>query len=133
MRILIAYNDTPSSQKALELAMYHSSIINKYIKIYVITSLEDSKSEKDIQNIDEVRKYQDKIKKHISEQNIDCETHILIRGVTAGEDIVEFANENNIDHIYIGIMKESRVGKFIIGSTAQYVILKAKCAVVSIK
>ena len=49
MRILIAYNDTPSSQKALELAMYHSSIINENIKIYVITSLEDSKSEKDIQ------------------------------------------------------------------------------------
>jgi nucleotide-binding universal stress UspA family protein len=50
-----------------------------------------------------------------------------------GEDIVIFAEENDIDQIYVGIRKKSRTSKLILGSTAQYIILKAKCPVISVK
>ena len=50
-----------------------------------------------------------------------------------GEDIVLFAQENDIDHIYVGIHKKSRTSKLILGSTAQYIILKANCPVISVK
>jgi nucleotide-binding universal stress UspA family protein len=56
-----------------------------------------------------------------------------VRGLEAGEDLVRFAKEEEIDEIYIGIKKRSKVGKFIFGSTAQYVILEAHCPVVTIK
>ena len=64
---------------------------------------------------------------------IDCEPHLLVRGMTPGEDLVQFATEQGIDVIIIGIWKKSKLGKFIFGSTAQYVILEAPCPVISIK
>jgi len=49
------------------------------------------------------------------------------------EHLVNFAEENEIDEIIVGVRTKSRVGKFILGSTAQYVILKAPCPVVTVK
>ena len=64
---------------------------------------------------------------------IPCEEHLLIRGLEPGEDLVHFAEENDIDEIVIGIKRRSKVGKFLFGSNAQYVILEAPCPVLTVK
>jgi nucleotide-binding universal stress UspA family protein len=53
--------------------------------------------------------------------------------MTSGEDLVEFAEENKIDEIIVGVKRRSKVGKLLMGSTAQYVILNASCPVVTVK
>jgi nucleotide-binding universal stress UspA family protein len=50
----------------------------------------------------------------------------------AGEKIVEIAQRNRVDLIFLGIKKRSKVGKLLFGSTAQYVILNAPCPVISL-
>ena len=65
--------------------------------------------------------------------NISCETQVSVTYLTPGEDLVRFANENAIDHIFIGVRKRSKVGKLVFGSTAQYVILESPCPVVTVK
>ena len=67
------------------------------------------------------------------ENGIACNTHLLIRGLAPGEDIVEFAEESKIDEIVIGVRRRSKVGKLIFGSNAQYIILMAQCPVVAVK
>ena len=47
--------------------------------------------------------------------------------------LVEFADQNDIIEIVIGVRRRSKVGKLLFGSTAQYVILTAPCPVVSVK
>lgn len=69
----------------------------------------------------------------LEEKDISCNTHLLIRGLSAGEDLIEFANENQIGEIIVGVKRRSKVGKLLMGSTAQYVILQANCPVVTIK
>jgi CheY-like chemotaxis protein len=54
-------------------------------------------------------------------------------GLSAGEDLVKFAQENDIDQIFLGIRKKSRAQKAILGSTARHVILKAPCPVTTVK
>jgi nucleotide-binding universal stress UspA family protein len=58
---------------------------------------------------------------------------LLIRGLAPGEDILEFAKESNVDEIIVGVKRRSKVGKLLMGSTAQYVILQAPCPVVTVK
>ena len=72
-------------------------------------------------------------KDFLDEQGVECETHQLARGFTPGEDLVKFAEENQIDQIFVGIEKKSRTSKLILGSTAQFVILKAPCPVITVK
>ncbi|MEE8398597.1 MAG: universal stress protein [Desulfobacterales bacterium] len=66
-------------------------------------------------------------------ENIPCETKLVFGGNAAGESIVEYAEEKAIDEIMIGIRKKSKIGKFIFGSTAQYVILEAPCPVLTVR
>jgi nucleotide-binding universal stress UspA family protein len=68
-----------------------------------------------------------------ADKGLDCRTHLLIRGLAPGEDILEFAKESKVDEIIVGVKRRSKVGKLLMGSTAQYVILQAPCPVVTVK
>ena len=50
-----------------------------------------------------------------------------------GEDLVRFANENEIDQIIIGVKNRSKVGKLLLGSNAHYIIMEAPCPVLAVK
>ena len=67
------------------------------------------------------------------DKKIPCETIMSVRGLEAGEDLVQLADERRADEIIIGVRRRSKVGKIIFGSTAQYVVLNAPCPVVTVK
>jgi nucleotide-binding universal stress UspA family protein len=83
--------------------------------------------------VEEAEKGLWEVERQMAREGITCRTHLLIRQMSRGEDVVKFAEENEIDEIIIGVEKKSRVGKFIMGSMAQFVILQASCPVVTIK
>ena len=62
-----------------------------------------------------------------------CETHLLIRGLSPGEDLVQFSEDNQISEVIVGVRRRSKVGKLLMGSTAQHVILNDRCPVVTVK
>jgi nucleotide-binding universal stress UspA family protein len=69
----------------------------------------------------------------MKKEGINCEPHLLVRGLGSGEDIVQYASDNEIDEIVIGVTKTSKVGKLVFDSTAQYIILHADCSVISVR
>jgi nucleotide-binding universal stress UspA family protein len=73
------------------------------------------------------------IRRRLKKDGVDCETTLSVRGLEPGEDLVEFARENDVDEIIIGVRKRSKVGKLVFGSTAQFVILEAHCPVLTVK
>lgn len=42
---------------------------------------------------------------------VECDAQQSVRGLSSGEDLVKFAEENEIDHIFLGIKKKSRAQK----------------------
>ena len=60
------------------------------------------------------------------------EVQLLLTDLTSGEQLVKFAEDLKTDLIFLGIVKKSKVGKLLFGSTAQYVILHAPCPVVTV-
>ena len=130
MKILVGYDGSATAEKALELAMEKAKIKNA--RLYVVTSMSKG-TESQLHDIQEKEKKLEDIKQRLQARGIDCDTILLIRGVDAGEDLVQFANENNIDEIFVGVKKRSRVEKMILGSTAQHVILHADCPVTTVR
>ena len=130
MKLLVAYNWTKESEASLELAQTHARIFNA--KLVVVSSSEGGKGEK-IEDINKIKQDLERIQQDISKDGLECEVEQLARGLTPGEDIVLYAAENDIDQIYVGIRKKSRTSKLILGSTAQFIILKSKCPVTSVK
>lgn len=130
MLILVAYDGSESSDSAVNLAVSHAKAFDAEIR--VAYSMEEGR-EDDLDKIDSAKAKLDVVEETVSKAGIICKTHLLIRGYAPGEDIVRFASEAKADEIVIGIRKKSKVGKFIFGSTAQFIILEAECPVITVK
>jgi nucleotide-binding universal stress UspA family protein len=57
----------------------------------------------------------------------------LVRGNEPAEDLIAVANETDADLIVIGLRRRTPVGKLILGSNAQRILLDAPCAVLAVK
>lgn len=55
------------------------------------------------------------------------------RGRSAAEEILAAAHDHGAELIVIGIRRRSPIGKLILGSTAQEVLLAAVCPVLAVK
>ncbi|HSE70031.1 MAG TPA: universal stress protein [Nocardioidaceae bacterium] len=56
-----------------------------------------------------------------------------VRGRDAAEEILAAAEEHRADLIVIGLRRRTPVGKLLMGSTAQRVLLEARCPVLAVK
>ena len=64
---------------------------------------------------------------------LELEVRQLVRGNEPAEDLISVANETNADLIVIGLRRRTPVGKLILGSNAQRILLDAPCAVLAVK
>ncbi len=130
MKILLGYKEGRIGKKTMEVAAKHAKAFDG--EVLIVTSLMGGdKTEKD--EIDEAEKNFEEITSYFNEEGIKNETHLLVRGLETGEDIVKFAKEKNVDQVIIGVKNRSKVGKLLFGSTAQVVILEAPCPVLAVK
>lgn len=100
--------------------------------VYIMNSMEGGKSEKqsDILKAEENLDFAWRL---LEKEGLEYRAFQSVVGLSAGEDIIRFAKEKNIDHIFLGIKKKSTSEKVIMGSTAKYVILNALCPVTTIR
>jgi nucleotide-binding universal stress UspA family protein len=129
MKFLVGYNGSDVAKAALSLARTYADLFGA--EVLVVTSMVGGSSEKP-EEIGKASQDLDYAQKFFQEKNIPCKAFQLARGLSPGEDLVIFAEENNVDQIFVGIEKKSKTQKIILGSNAQYIILKAPCPVVSV-
>jgi nucleotide-binding universal stress UspA family protein len=130
MKILVGYDGSRVAEDVLKLAREHARAFNA--DIHLFTSLQQG-AELKKEDIDRAESRLDKLKLDFDLEKTACETHASVSFLTPGEDLVLFAKDNEIDFIFIGVRKRSKVGKLMFGSTAQKVILEAPCPVVTVK
>ena len=129
MKILAGYEESKVAEEALKLALKQARAFNA--DLFIVTVLEQSREllKEDIEAAE------DKMEKLKRTHNIDdlvCETSASVSFLSPGEYLVEFAQDNDIDEIVIGVKRRSKVGKLVFGSNAQYVILNAPCPVLTV-
>jgi nucleotide-binding universal stress UspA family protein len=130
MKILVGYSGPGLDESVLEEAKKHAKAFSG--KVYIVTSMEVT-DEKQVPAIEEAEKHLRDAKAAVEKDGIPAETHLLVRGVTPGEDLVQFAKDEGVDEVFVGVRKTSRVEKALFGSNAQYVILHAPCPVITVK
>jgi nucleotide-binding universal stress UspA family protein len=130
MKLLVCYDGSGAAREALNFAQARAKMFDG--KIFVVTAMTGG-PEVTRKEFQEKEEELEKVKHRLAEEQVTCETTLSVRGLEPGEDLVLFAKEHSIDEIIIGVEKRSKVGKFIFGSTAQYVILEAPCPVLTVK
>lgn len=130
MKLVLAYDGSNASEHALDFARKRCKLLNG--SLCVVSSLVGG-HETAAEEIEEARRGLEHVQRVLEEEGIPHETHLLVRGLSPGEDIVQYAEETAADEIIVGIRRKSKVGKLIFGSTVQYVILNAPCPVVTVR
>jgi nucleotide-binding universal stress UspA family protein len=64
---------------------------------------------------------------------VEVDLRSLVRGLEPAEDLIAIAEEINADLIVIGLRRRTPVGKLILGSNAQRILLDAPCPVLAVK
>ncbi|MGH3470631.1 MAG: universal stress protein [Nocardioidaceae bacterium] len=75
----------------------------------------------------------EEVRSELREAGVQHEVRQLVRGFDPAEDLVGVAEEVAADLIVIGLRRRSPVGKLILGSNAQRVLLDAPCPVLAVK
>ncbi len=74
-----------------------------------------------------------RVKDELGGNGLELEVRQLVRGNEPAEDLISVANETDADLIVIGLRRRTPVGKLILGSNAQRILLDAPCAVLAVK
>ena len=75
----------------------------------------------------------EEVRAELDEAGVEHEVRQLVRGLDPAEDLLGIAEEVKADLIVIGLRRRSPVGKLILGSNAQRVLLDAACPVLAVK
>jgi nucleotide-binding universal stress UspA family protein len=73
------------------------------------------------------------VQRQLDEVGITHEVRQLVRGKEPSEDLIAVADEVSADFIVIGLRRRTPVGKLILGSNAQRILLDASCPVMAVK
>lgn len=130
MKFLVGLDDTNASRYALKIGCKYAKAFGS--KVVAFTTIDGDIITLD-SDIEKAKKYLESAARYLKGKGVEVETKISARGFTPGEDIVNYARENSIEAIFIGVQRRSRVDKLIFGSNALYIIQHAHCPVTTIK
>lgn len=130
MTIVVGYVSTKEGEAALERALEECRLRkNKLVVIHSDRGGSGLSGDAARKNDDDLKKVQARI----ADAGIEGEVRGLVRGKEPAEDLIDVAEETDADLIIIGLRRRTPVGKLILGSNAQRVLLDAPCAVLAVK
>jgi nucleotide-binding universal stress UspA family protein len=69
----------------------------------------------------------------LQESGLEYDIRQLVRGLEPAEDLISIADASHAELIVIGLRRRTPVGKLILGSNAQRILLDAPCPVLAVK
>jgi nucleotide-binding universal stress UspA family protein len=128
MTILVAYVPRPEGQAALDKGMEIAKRRNERL-VVVNASPGGTKEDASMADVPDV----ERVEKLLRDAGLDAEFKQFVRGKNAVEEIEAMVDTLPALLLVIGLRKRSPVGKLIMGSVAQELLLSVSCPVLAVK
>ena len=130
MAVVVGYVPTKEGRAALRRAA--EECLLRRTRLIVINS---NRGGKDL-DAEEATRFDEELRgvqAQLDDVGVDHEVRQLVRGNEPAEDLIAAAEEVEADFIVIGLRRRTPVGKLILGSNAQRILLDAPCPVLAVK
>ena len=128
--VVVGYVPKPEGEAALRKAVEEARL--RDAKLVVVNSHRGGQ-EFDADTATQAERDLDAVRKVLEDSGVSYDVRQLVRGFEPAEDLISIAEANDAELIVIGLRRRSPVGKLILGSNAQRVLLDAHCAVLAVK
>ena len=128
--VVVGYVPKPEGEAALATAIDEARL--RDAKLVVVNSHRGG-SELDANAATQADRDMDVVRKKLEGAGVEFDVRQLVRGFEPAEDLISIAEANDAELIVIGLRRRSPVGKLILGSNAQRVLLDAHCPVLAVK
>jgi nucleotide-binding universal stress UspA family protein len=115
-RIVVGYSSRPEGRAALRRALSEATL--RRAGLIVLHGADDDL---------------DELTTDLAAAGVSYELKAPQEGSDAAEDLIELAEDADAAFIVIGLRRRSPVGKLLLGSNAQRVLLDASCPVLAVK
>lgn len=128
MTILVAYVPRPEGQAALEKGIEIATRRNERLVIVNASpgGIQEDPSRADVTDVERVQR-------KLLDAGIEAEFKQFVRGKSAIEEIEALVNAMQVSVLVIGLRRRSPVGKLLMGSVAQEILLTVSCPVLAVK
>jgi nucleotide-binding universal stress UspA family protein len=126
MTVVVGYLDTPPGHAALEHSI--DEALRRDSQLLVVVSARTDPYLEDTAT-DEL----DTLRGQLDGSGVRYEIRRLVRGREAADEIIDVADEVDAALIVVGIRHRSPVGKLLLGSTAQQILLTTDRPVLAVK
>ncbi len=128
MTILVAYAPRPEGQAALDKGIEIAK--RRHERLVVVNASPGGRHEDtsmaDVQDVERVERL-------LAESGLEAEFKQFVRGNSAVAEIETLVETLQVSVLIIGLRKRSAVGKLILGSVAQEILLSVSCPVLAVK
>ena len=128
--IVVGYVPKPEGEAALRRALEEAQLRNA--RLVVVNSHRGGR-EYDRKDAARDEDELDNIRSQLTSAGIEHEVRQLVRGMDPADDLIQVAQDVSADFIVIGLRRRTPVGKLILGSNAQRILLDAPCPVLAVK
>lgn len=128
MSVVVGYVATPEGDAALESAIAEAS--RRGTGLVVVLSERGHRFGTDSS---ELEGQADDVRRRLDESGVRFEVRQTTRGRDVADDIISAAEGTGGELIVIGLRRRSPVGKLLLGSNAQRILLDAPCPVLAVK
>ncbi len=128
MTVLVSYVPSPEGFAALEAAISVAKTQNRrlcVLNVAVGSNFADPTfaEEKDL----------DAVRDRLAEENVEGEVRQVLDARDVAEEVLKVAESLPASLIVVGLRRRSAVGKLLLGSNAQHIILSANAPVLSVR
>ncbi len=128
MTVLLAYVRTPEGDAALRTAVQEAALRSTGAVVVNVT-----RPEADVDSPFSAEQILDAVAERFASAGVAVDVRQLPTNPEVAEAILDLAAEVGAELIVIGLRRRSAVGKFVLGSTSQRILLGADCPVVAVK
>jgi nucleotide-binding universal stress UspA family protein len=130
MKIVTGFRPSTEGRAAVDRAIEEARLRDG--TVLVVHSMRGGERD-ELEQVMNYRKRFEELKADLEASGVDHELIEYARGNSPAEDLLAIAREREADLIVIGIRRRSPVGKLVLGSNAQDVLLEADCPVLAVK